>query len=204
MQERVHKLLSWASNLALYPFGKPKKTKDGELHYISGTRRCVGALLDLLLIAVLLQVIHGGFLYVLPKNEEVFKAVEKYKMGGTLKKEEVILRNQYLFKAITIQAIEMIVVYFYYVYMWVKYAATIGMFLMGLKVIDEVSLEHMSFWQATKRFLFTSLSGIPLGIGLVWSNFDKRKRAWHDMLAKTVMVTNKSLKRHKELSGSGS
>ena len=200
MKTRIQKLLSWASNMVMHPFGRPKKYGDGDLRYISGVRRCIGALTDLLIVGVVLQVLNGCFVYAFPKNEATFKAVEKYKMGGQLRKEEVILKNKYLLKVISLQAIQLLVVYTYYVYMWVNFSGTIGTFLMGLKVIDEGSLEPVNFKQATKRFLCVILSGVPLGIGIIWSNFDSRKRAWHDILAKTVVVTSRSLQKHKGLS----
>ncbi|MFV9839133.1 MAG: RDD family protein [Aaplasma endosymbiont of Hyalomma asiaticum] len=197
MKTRIQKLLSWASNVVAHPFGQPRKYGEGELHYVSGIRRCLGALADLVIVGVVLQVLHGCFLYAFPKNEATFKAVEKYRMGGKLRQEEAILKNKYLFKAVSLQAIQFLIIYTYYVYMWVKFSTTIGTFLMGLRVIDENSLDSVNFKQATKRFFCVILSGIPLGIGIIWSNFDAKKRAWHDMLAKTIVVTNKSLQKHK-------
>ncbi|UQD54674.1 RDD family protein [Anaplasma phagocytophilum] len=198
MQKPLHKLLTWASNMALYPFGRPKKVQDGELHYISGTRRCIAALIDLTLVVLVLQLMHGCFMYVFPKNEETFKAVEKYKMGASLKEDEVILKNRYLYKVVALQTIQLVALYMYYVYMWTRFSATIGAYLLGLKVIDENSLSAMNFAQATKRFAYVGISGLPLCLGIIWSNFDSRKRAWHDMLANTVVVTRKSLLQYKE------
>lgn len=199
MQEKIRKMMEWASNMVLYPFGRPKKCEEGELHYMSGTRRCVGALIDLVLVAVVLQLLHGAFMYAFPRDEATFKAVEKYKMGGTLREDEIAIKNVYMFKVITLQAVQLVIVYFYFVYSWVKFSMTVGGFLMRIQVIDEDSLEAMGVKQATKRFLYVMLSGLPLGLGIIWSNFDSRKRAWHDMWAKTVVVTVNSLKKKKEL-----
>ncbi|QJC27533.1 RDD family protein [Anaplasma platys] len=201
MQEKIRKVMEWASNFVLYPFGRPKKYEEGELHYMSGTRRCISALIDLVLVAVVLQLVHGAFVYVFPRDEATFKAVEKYKMGGTLREDEAAIKNVYLFKVITLQAVQLVMVYLYFVYSWVKFSMTIGGFLMRIQVIDEDSLEAIGVKQATKRFLFVMLSGLPLGIGIFWSNFDPRKRAWHDMLAKTVVVTISSLEKKKESLG---
>lgn len=201
MQEKIRKVMAWAANLVLYPFGRPKKYAEGELHYMSGTRRCISALIDLLLVAVVLQLVHGAFMYAFPRDEATFKAVEKYRMGGTLRDDEVAIKNIYLFKVLTLQAIQLVIVYLYFVYSWVKFSMTIGGFLMRIQVIDERSLDPMGAKQATKRFLYVMLSGLPLGLGIFWSNFDSRKRAWHDMLAKTVVVTVGSLKKKRESLG---
>ncbi|MGN7619236.1 MAG: RDD family protein [Ehrlichia sp.] len=48
--------------------------------------------------------------------------------------------------------------------------------------------------QSTKRVFAAFLSCIPLCLGILWCNFNKRKQTWHDKIANTVVVTNASLK----------
>ncbi|WP_041651200.1 RDD family protein [Anaplasma centrale] len=201
--QRLQKVFSWISDKLLFPFGRATAPKDGELCYVSGARRCIGTMIDLVIVVFMLQLVHAVFFLALPKSEAAFRAIEKHKMGGSLTKDERILRNKYIYKAVALQVIQLVLVFIYNVYMWINFAGTTGKLLVGLRVIDENTLETMSFGQATKRFFSTALSGIPLGLGIVWSNFDARKRAWHDMIAKTVVVTNKSLKRCKELRTEG-
>ncbi|MCU7611675.1 RDD family protein [Anaplasma capra] len=203
--QRLQKVLSWITDkLLFFPFGRSQKLKDGELCYVSGARRCIGTMVDLVIMVLALQLTHAIFFLVLPKSEAAFKAIEKHKMGATLTKEEKILRNKYIYKAVVLQVAQLVIVFVYNVYMWINFSGTVGKLLVGLRVVDEEKLEAMSLHQATKRFFSTVLSGIPLGLGILWSNFDSRKRAWHDMIAKTVVVTNKSLKRYKELHKAGS
>jgi uncharacterized RDD family membrane protein YckC len=38
------------------------------------------------------------------------------------------------------------------------------------------------------RYFAYFLSTIPLGLGLIWVAFDKRKQGWHDKLAGTVVI----------------
>ena len=45
-----------------------------------------------------------------------------------------------------------------------------------------------------KRFFAIGLSIAPLFLGILWTRFDKRKQAWHDKLANTVVILKSSLK----------
>jgi len=38
------------------------------------------------------------------------------------------------------------------------------------------------------RYFGYFLASIPLGLGLLWVAFDKRKQGWHDKLAGTVVI----------------
>lgn len=42
--------------------------------------------------------------------------------------------------------------------------------------------------QLVGRYLAYYMSMRPLGLGLIWVVFDKRKQGWHDKLAGTVVV----------------
>ncbi|AAV86575.1 RDD family protein [Anaplasma marginale str. Dawn] len=201
--QRLQKVFSWVSDKLLFPFGRATAPKDGELRYVSGARRCISTMVDLAIIVFMLQLVHAVFFLTFPKSENAFKAMEKHRMGASLTKDERVLRNKQIYKAVALQVVQLVIVFVYNVYMWINFSGTAGKLLVGLRVIDENTLEAMSLGQATKRFFSTALSGIPLGLGIVWSNFDARKRAWHDMIAKTVVVTNKSLKRCKELRAEG-
>ncbi|MDR2609800.1 MAG: RDD family protein, partial [Rickettsiales bacterium] len=83
-------------------------------------------------------------------------------------------------------------------YMWIRFAATPGKLLLGLRVVDEQTFGKMTLKQATKRFFSFILSVAPLFLGFIWSNFDKRCQTWHDKIAGTVVVTSKSLRRQNE------
>ena len=42
--------------------------------------------------------------------------------------------------------------------------------------------------QLVIRYLGYFVSTIPLGLGLLWVGFDRRKQGWHDKMANTVVV----------------
>ncbi|MEH0831440.1 RDD family protein, partial [Anaplasma bovis] len=183
----IRKILSWFFERIRYPLGKPKKYSEGELHYISGTKRHIGILIDLALVVFMLQVIYAGFFFFIPKDEATFKAIEKYRVGVELKKEEKILKNKYLYKVLSLQVAQLTFVFVYHVYMWVRFGGTVGCLLFRLRVVDEDTLKHLSVAQALKRGMFSVLSILPLGLGFIWASFSTKKQTFHDILAHTVV-----------------
>lgn len=74
------------------------------------------------------------------------------------------------------------------IFFWVKSQATPGKMLTGIKVVDAETLEAASPGQYVGRYFAYFISMLVLFLGYLWVAFDARKRAWHDMLAKTVVI----------------
>jgi len=78
---------------------------------------------------------------------------------------------------------------------WITRQATPGKMIISAKVVDATSGNALSTGQCIGRYLAYFVASIPLGLGIIWVAFDKRKQGWHDKLAGTVVVrhrTNKS------------
>jgi uncharacterized RDD family membrane protein YckC len=74
--------------------------------------------------------------------------------------------------------------------LWRYRAATPGLMLLSARIVDAETLAPASIGKLTLRavvLLLMWLLFIPL-IGVLWIAFDKRKRGWHDMIAKTVVI----------------
>jgi uncharacterized RDD family membrane protein YckC len=65
---------------------------------------------------------------------------------------------------------------------------TLGKRAVGLRVVTERG-ERLSFARSTGRFFAKIVSGLLLLIGFLMAAFTERKRALHDMIAGTVVVT---------------
>ena len=68
---------------------------------------------------------------------------------------------------------------------------TLGKVALGLFVGD-VHGDPISFWRATARYLFKTLSTLFLMLGWVMAAFTPRKQALHDLLAGTLVLRKKS------------
>ncbi|QGR02476.1 RDD family protein [Ehrlichia ruminantium] len=182
-----------------FPFFKKNKDNqaNGNISYSGGIRRFTSILIDLVFLMFVLQIIHSVYSYFFihsQMNDTMIKVIEKYKMNVPLTEEESHIKNKYLYRVLCSQIIQVIVLYIYAVYSWTRYSATLGKFIMGLRVVDATTFEKITLSQSIKRFFSSALSCIPFCIGIIWCNFNKRRQTWHDKIAHTVVVTNKSLK----------
>ena len=76
---------------------------------------------------------------------------------------------------------------------WVYKSATPGKMAISAKIVDAQTGVKPSTGQFVGRYLAYFISGLPLGLGVIWVAFDKRKQAWHDKLAGTVVVRRKNI-----------
>lgn len=78
----------------------------------------------------------------------------------------------------------------YFVFFWsgTGQGQTLGDRLFGITVRDGVTLEPLSLKRAGLRVLALPLSAIPLCAGFLMILVDRRRRALHDRLVRTVVV----------------
>jgi uncharacterized RDD family membrane protein YckC len=67
---------------------------------------------------------------------------------------------------------------------------TIGKWLLGLRVVDR-NQEPITYSQALVRLIGYLLSAF-FGLGFLWIMFNRRKRGWHDLLARTWVIRESS------------
>ena len=82
----------------------------------------------------------------------------------------------------------LLISFLYFGWHWVKGGQTLGMRSWHIFVINE-SGQNPNWRQASLRFFSALLSLLLLGLGFVWSLFDKNKLALHDHLSKTRLIT---------------
>ena len=71
---------------------------------------------------------------------------------------------------------------------WMHRQATPGKMAMKLHVVDALTGKNLTLGQSVGRYFAYFVSTIPLGLGLIWVAFDRRKQGWHDKLANTVVI----------------
>ena len=70
---------------------------------------------------------------------------------------------------------------------WTHSGQTLGMQVWGIRV-QNADGTAISLWQALLRFIVSIASWLCLGLGFIWSVFDKHKRTWHDLYSNTQLV----------------
>lgn len=74
---------------------------------------------------------------------------------------------------------------------WVYRQATPGKMAISAKIVDAKSGDKPSFQQYLIRYVGYIIATIPLGLGIFWVAWDKKKQGWHDKLAGTVVISPK-------------
>ncbi len=176
---------------------KVKKDENG-MCYVTGLRRYISVLLDLIIIVLFLQFCSQALnqLFMNSEGSRILSQIAaKSQMQVPLSIEEKAMQSRFVKLMILNQIVQFIMLFCYVIYMWVRFAATPGKLLFGLRVVDAQTFGKMTLRQATKSFFSLILSVAPLFLGFLWSNFNKRCQTWHDKIAGTVVVTSKSLRR---------
>lgn len=74
---------------------------------------------------------------------------------------------------------------------WVYRQATPGKMAISAKIVDAKSGDKPSIQQYLIRYVGYIIATIPLGLGIFWVAWDKKKQGWHDKLAGTVVISPK-------------
>ena len=75
----------------------------------------------------------------------------------------------------------------YFVISWARGGQTIGMRAWRLLLVD-ASGRKLSWPRCVLRFAIACISLGALGLGFLWCLVDARNRAWHDLVARSVLV----------------
>lgn len=78
-----------------------------------------------------------------------------------------------------------------WIVLWVRFAATPGKMAIGATIVDARTGGKPSTSQYIIRYIGYYVGALPLLLGYLWAGFDPRKQAWHDKMAKTVVVRRK-------------
>jgi uncharacterized RDD family membrane protein YckC len=95
-----------------------------------------------------------------------------------------LVYNQMAFLA----AFQFILLGFYFVPMTKIYGATFGKKIVGLKVVDNITGKEITYSQSVIRYIGYVPSALFVGFGIFSAAFNRKKRAWHDYAADTVVI----------------
>jgi uncharacterized RDD family membrane protein YckC len=76
----------------------------------------------------------------------------------------------------------------YFPFFWAWSGQTPGMRPFKLFVVRDRDGGPISIGQALLRLIGVIISSVPLYIGFIWVFIDARRRGWHDLIARTVVV----------------
>lgn len=86
----------------------------------------------------------------------------------------------------------LLMVFVFNVFCWVQFAGTPGKLIFKLKVVDMATGQKITLKQAIIRYIAYIPSAVILLCGFLWIAFDEKKQGWHDKLAQTMVIRNRS------------
>lgn len=75
---------------------------------------------------------------------------------------------------------------------WTYKSATPGKMVIKATIVDAKTGKPLTVKQSLLRYFGYIVSTIPLGLGLFWVGWDKKKQGWHDKLAGSVVIRPRS------------
>jgi uncharacterized RDD family membrane protein YckC len=91
----------------------------------------------------------------------------------------------------------------YYPFCWARGGQTIGMRIVGLRVVRDPDASRIGWRTALLRLFGFWLNGIVLYLGWLWIFVDRRRRGWHDLIARTIVVDERSLREYRARQSTG-
>jgi uncharacterized RDD family membrane protein YckC len=79
----------------------------------------------------------------------------------------------------------------YFPFWWARDGQTLAMMPLGLRVVDEATGDTISLGRAFLRLVGLLISIAVFYLGVLWTLVDGRRRGWHDLLAKTIVIGEK-------------
>lgn len=79
------------------------------------------------------------------------------------------------------------IIFFYFGWFWTHGGQTLGMKTWKIKLISNNS-QLIGWKRVVIREMTAVISWLFLGLGFIWSIFDKQKRSWHDITSKTTLI----------------
>ncbi len=79
---------------------------------------------------------------------------------------------------------------FWFAYKWLldSNGGTVGKMAVGVRVVDDVTLQPIGYARGLGRTLMAIVSSAALGLGFLWAAWDSRGKTWHDHVAGSIVV----------------
>ena len=142
-------------------------TNDRTLAYVGFWRRFWATMIDTLLLVVIiypvLMTIYGS----------------EYLSSGKMVHGPMDFLLSYVLPAIAV------------ILFWRYKGAPPGKMVFSARIVDATTGQRPTVGQLTGRYFAYIISALPLLLGFAWMGWDRRKQAWHDKLAGTVVVARR-------------
>lgn len=140
--------------------------------YVGFWLRVVAALIDMLVIGFVLSPV----LAVLGISGDMARTMPELALTG--------LKDQQIMPLVVANVLSLVLT------VWVirQWAATPGKMAFGARIVDANNGQPLGMSRIILRQVCYFISAFALGLGFLWIAIDRRKQAWHDKIAGSVVV----------------
>jgi uncharacterized RDD family membrane protein YckC len=160
----------------------PQQNGDQPLEYAGFWIRVWASLIDTILFGLLLVPV-----FALTMGDAQWSSIERDGMHASTMSfqsmgmsEGVSVFLNYILPAVVI------------IIFWVYKSATPGKLLLKIRIVDAKTGGKPSTAQWLIRYLGYYISAFMFMLGFIWVGLDRRKQGWHDKLATTVVIRDKT------------
>lgn len=168
-----------------YNYIPSMKTKPHTLqgHYAGFITRSFAFIIDVIIVAVMLTFVSIGLAFV----SRFIELIPDILTSIFSTNDTTITDAYHTALPIIIPAVNIVLVFGYFIFFWMSSGQTLGKALMGVRVVS-VSGRPLTFLQALLRFLLYPVSAMVFFMGFFWILADNQRQGWHDNLARTYVI----------------
>lgn len=186
-----------------------RKNKDENELYPSFITRIISSVVDIAIATIVIMpicnVIYGVIYKDLPPSKELGQIMARVYNGAKTfeeaqkklesDQEYQIFMNIHGYLGIFLeQSIQLLILGILILGFWVKTQSTPGKMLFSMKILTHSELKKPNIFHYVLRLCSYPISILPLGLGIFYILINKERRALHDIIAGTVVVSEKHIK----------
>ena len=164
---------------------------DGQdFEYVDFYSRLKASIIDSFLCIIILQICNFVFVTILGgtlPSQKFSSHVQQQILSTTINEIHLIYDTPLLTGSIIEFILQISLLMIIFVILW-QVKNSPGKLFYKMHIVDAKTLEKPSKKQYILRMLGYIISSLPLMLGFVWMFFNKKRQAWHDIIANTVVI----------------
>jgi len=184
------------------------KKKENKL-YPGFLTRIIASVVDVAIATIVIipicNVIYGIIYDDLPPSKELGQIMTRVYHGAkTFEEGQIKLENDEEYQVFMHlhgysdifleQSVQILILGILILGFWIKTQSTPGKMLFSMKILSHDNLEKPTIIQYIVRLSCYPISILPLGLGIFYILVNKKRRALHDIISGTIVVSEKHLK----------
>jgi uncharacterized RDD family membrane protein YckC len=167
---------------------RPKKIEEKYKKYASLNRRMAAVTTDVAISAVtispIIDWIAKTFIHTREITADEFARIQSLETGATIEFIKLLIDSGKLQEFLMVSTMQTFSLLIIFGICWKLWSATPGKILFRLKIVDATTEKSMT----NKQILLRLFGYAFLFIGVILVSFNKKRQAWHDKVANTVVI----------------